>query len=88
MTLQVKSPHASVYTPGAGPEEEIRLVTDGIVLEDMIVEETYEGPRMESDGEGGYKITQQFVKDMTAAFKLQKKLHRRFAFQILIEVRI
>lgn len=70
-----------------GPEEEIKLVTDSIVLEDIVVEENYDGPRMESDGEGGYRVTRQFVKDMIEAFRNQKKIHRRFAFQICIQVR-
>lgn len=38
------------------------------------------------DGAGGYVITEEFVKDMLKEFKEQRLIHRRFAFQILLEV--
>jgi hypothetical protein len=38
------------------------------------------------DGAGGYVITEQFVKDMLAEFKEQRLIHKRFAFQILLQV--
>lgn len=38
------------------------------------------------DGAGGYVITEEFVKDMLYEFKEQRLIHRRFAFQILLEV--
>jgi hypothetical protein len=39
------------------------------------------------DGNGGYVITEQFVKDMLTEFKDQRLIHKRFAFQILLQVR-
>lgn len=38
------------------------------------------------DGNGGYVITEQFVKDMLTEFKEQRLIHKRFAFQILLQV--
>lgn len=38
------------------------------------------------DGAGGYVITEDFVKAMLQEFKEQRLIHRRFAFQILLEV--
>ena len=35
----------------------------------------------------GYQIDRQFVEDMIEAFREQKRLHRRFAFQIILQVR-
>lgn len=38
------------------------------------------------DGAGGYVITLDFVKEMLETFKEEKLIHRRFAFQILLQV--
>jgi hypothetical protein len=40
------------------------------------------------DGAGGYVITEDFVLAMLAEFKEQRLIHRRFAFQILLQVRL
>jgi hypothetical protein len=39
------------------------------------------------DGAGGYVITEQFLKDMLQEFKEQRLIHKRFVFQILLQVR-
>eukprot|EP00246_Nothoceros_aenigmaticus_P000688 TRINITY_DN10928_c0_g2_i1.p1 TRINITY_DN10928_c0_g2~~TRINITY_DN10928_c0_g2_i1.p1 ORF type:complete len:483 (+),score=75.78 TRINITY_DN10928_c0_g2_i1:96-1544(+) len=46
------------------------------------VEETYEGPRIEGD-----QVTLDFVKEMMDAFKNQRSIHKRYAFQILLQIR-
>ena len=59
----------------------------------MAVEPSYSGPRMDDVadgggfGGGGYAISQRFVEEMLEAFKEQRLIHRRFAFQILLEAR-
>eukprot|EP00879_Flechtneria_rotunda_P029175 GHRR01031455.1.p1 GENE.GHRR01031455.1~~GHRR01031455.1.p1 ORF type:complete len:204 (+),score=62.35 GHRR01031455.1:241-852(+) len=68
------------------PDSEITHVSETIDLSMMPVEESYTGPRMADDGAGGYKITEEFVLAMLAEFKAQRLIHRRFAFQILLEV--
>ena len=47
----------------------------------IVVEGSYEGPRLEGE------ITPDFMKDMMAWFKDQKKLHRKYAFQIILGVK-
>lgn len=37
------------------------------------------------DGEGGYVLTAEFVGEMMEAYRQQKSIHRRFAFQIILE---
>ena len=34
----------------------------------------------------GYQLTQKFIEDMLTEFKGQRKIHKRFAFQIILEV--
>lgn len=58
---------------------------DAVHLEDIDVEPSYSGPRMESDGSGGYRLTLDFVKAMLEEFKEQRLVHRRFILQILLE---
>ena len=67
-----------------------------IVLDDIVVEESYTGPKMERQaaegGEGGeeaaadrYVLTRAFVLEMIEEFKQQGKVHRRFLSQIILE---
>ena len=58
---------------------------DAVHLEDIYVEASYTGPRMDSDGENEYRLTLDFVKAMLEYFKEQKLVHRRFILQILLE---
>eukprot|EP00775_Hariotina_reticulata_P007235 gene7235-7448_t len=71
----------------ATPDSEITHVSDTIDLSTMPVEDSYAGPRMQEDGAGGYVITLDFVKEMLETFKEEKLIHRRFAFQILLQAR-
>ncbi|KAI8470533.1 MAG: phosphatase 5-like protein [Monoraphidium minutum] len=56
-------------------ESEITHVSDTIDLSTM------------EDGSGGYVMTREFVVAMMEEFKQQRLIHRRFAFQILLEAR-
>lgn len=69
------------------PDSEITHVSDTIDLSTMPVEDSYKGPRMQEDGAGGYTITEEFVLAMLEEFKEQRLIHRRFAFQILLQAR-
>ena len=62
-------------------EEVKKSVSETIDVESMGVEESYSGPRLE---EG--KVTLAFMKELMETFKKQGKLHRKFAFQILLDV--
>jgi serine/threonine-protein phosphatase 5 len=65
-------------------EEKTASVSDSIDVESMPVEDKYEGPRLE----GGTKVTEEFVNQLLEHYKAQKLLHRRYAFQILLDTRI
>nr|XP_015196437.1 PREDICTED: serine/threonine-protein phosphatase 5-like [Lepisosteus oculatus] len=63
-------------------DEHKRSVVDSLDIENMMIEDEYTGPKLE-DG----KVTLQFMKEMMAWFKEQKKLHRKCAYQILVQVK-
>lgn len=65
--------------------EDTTSALDSICLEDIVVEDSYKGPRMDSDGEGGYRLTRDFVVAMLEEFKEQRMVHRRFLLQIMLE---
>mmetsp|Transcript_7020 Transcript_7020/g.19312 ORF Transcript_7020/g.19312 Transcript_7020/m.19312 type:complete len:512 (-) Transcript_7020:41-1576(-) len=94
--------------------EDTTTALSNIVLDDITVEESYAGPRMElyarnvsdatdatdandvgesngrdggsGDGDGPrYKLTLEFVMDMIEEFRQQRKVHRRFLTQIILE---
>ena len=62
-------------------EEVKKSVAESIDIESMGVEEKYDGPRLE-----GGKVTLQFMKSLMETYKNQGKLHRRYAFQMLLDV--
>lgn len=55
---------------------------EGLNIDDMTVEESYDGVRLEKDG-----ITQEFIDDMIQRFKTGKKIHKKYAFKIVKAVR-
>ncbi|XP_064599585.1 serine/threonine-protein phosphatase 5-like [Liolophura sinensis] len=60
-----------------------KSVAEQIDLESMAIEDEYEGPEME---EGG-KVTGEFMTQLMLTFKDQKKLHRKYAYQILLQAK-
>jgi hypothetical protein len=50
------------------------------------VEDSYKGPCMEGDDSSGYRVTLPFVEAMMEEFREQRLVHRRFAFEIVIQV--
>lgn len=60
-----------------------RSVVESIQLETMPVEEKYDGCRWEDDA----PLTLEFVKDMMDRFEKEKKIHKRYAYRILLEVK-
>jgi len=62
-------------------EENRKSVADSIDLESMPVEDKYTGPRISESG-----IDLNFMKDLMECYKSQGQLHRRYAFQILLEI--
>ena len=54
---------------------------DSINLDSMSVEEKYDGPRLESEGDKPV-VTLDFMTKLMAYYKDRKTLHRRYAFQV------
>nr|CAD7454075.1 unnamed protein product [Timema tahoe] len=59
-----------------------KSIADSINLENMVIEDEYLGPKLE-DG----KVTEQFMKDLMESYKKQGKLHRKYAYKILLDVK-
>uniref|UniRef100_A0AAQ5X1I0 Serine/threonine-protein phosphatase n=1 Tax=Amphiprion ocellaris TaxID=80972 RepID=A0AAQ5X1I0_AMPOC len=63
-------------------DETKKSVVDSLDIENMTIEDDYVGPKLE-DG----KVTLKFMKEMMDWFKDQNKLHRKCAYQILVQVK-
>ncbi|GBP17933.1 hypothetical protein EVAR_7926_1 [Eumeta japonica] len=57
-------------------------IADSINLDAMTIEDEYEGPALE-DG----KVNLKFIVDLMEHYKQQKKLHKKYAYKILIDVK-
>ncbi|XP_045453104.1 serine/threonine-protein phosphatase 5 [Melitaea cinxia] len=57
-------------------------IAETINLDAMTIEDEYEGPSLE-DG----KVTLKFIKDLMEYYKAQKKLHKKYAYKILLDVK-
>ena len=68
----------------AVPDADAVPVAERVDLASMPVEPSYDGPRMEGDDDKGYTISKKFVEEMVEAFRQQKKVHKRFAFEIVL----
>eukprot|EP01134_Creolimax_fragrantissima_P005817 CFRG5817T1 len=58
-----------------------KSVVEDLDVDSMRVDDSYDGPRM-IDG----KVSVEFVEEMKTFFKNEKRLHRKFVYQILIQV--
>jgi len=63
-------------------EESKKSMAESIDVEAMQVEDKYDGPRLGS----GSKVTKEFMEELMETYKKQGKLHRKFAFQILLDI--
>ncbi|XP_053614016.1 serine/threonine-protein phosphatase 5 [Plodia interpunctella] len=57
-------------------------IADSINLDAMTIEDEYVGPALE-DG----KVTMKFITELMEYYKQQKKLHKKYAYKILIDVK-
>lgn len=64
-------------------EEKSTSIAESINVEAMLVEDKYTGPRLEDQT----KVTVEFVNQLLDYYRNQKVLHRRYAFQILLDIR-
>nr|SVE78147.1 EOG090X03S1 [Daphnia lumholtzi] len=58
-----------------------KSVSESINIDSMAIESSYPGPHLVNG-----KVTLEFMLELLDAYKDQKKLHRKYAFQILLEV--
>ncbi|XP_044731006.1 serine/threonine-protein phosphatase 5 [Chrysoperla carnea] len=63
-------------------EETKRSVAESINLDAMTIEDEYKGPELE-DG----KVTLKFMKELMETYKNQGKLHRKYAYKILLDIK-
>ncbi|KAF5307221.1 hypothetical protein FQR65_LT00737 [Abscondita terminalis] len=63
-------------------EDVKRNIADSIDLDAMTIEHEYNGPELE-DG----KVTLQFMKDLMDLYRKQGKLHRKYAYKILLDIK-
>lgn len=63
-------------------DEHKRSVVDSLDIENMTIEDEYSGPKLD-DG----KVTLTFMKELMQWYKDQKKLHRKCAYQILVQAK-
>jgi|UniRef100_A0A7S4FNT6 serine/threonine-protein phosphatase 5 len=61
--------------------EETQPVSQTIKLDDIVVSDSYAGPRLEGD------ITKEFVLELMSHLKEQKSLHKKYAIKIMLEAR-
>ncbi|XP_046401818.1 serine/threonine-protein phosphatase 5 [Ischnura elegans] len=59
-----------------------KCVADSIDLDKMAIEDDYVGPVLE-DG----KVTLNFMEELMECYKNQKKLHRKYAYKILLDIK-
>ncbi|XP_012246881.1 serine/threonine-protein phosphatase 5 [Bombus vosnesenskii] len=63
-------------------EENKKNIADMINLEAMAIEDEYTGPKLEDE-----KVTLQFMQDLLVWYKEQNKLHRKYAYKILLDIK-
>lgn len=59
-----------------------KSVADTVNLDSIVVEESYDGPRLSEDG-----MTKEFIEELIERFRNQKKIHKKYAYRILLEVK-
>eukprot|EP00249_Psilotum_nudum_P021502 c28129_g1_i1 orf=695-2140(-) len=62
--------------------DERHSIAESLDFSSIEVEDTYDGARLEGDN-----VTLEFITKMMDDFKKQKNIHKRYAFQILLQVR-
>jgi len=64
-------------------EETTKSVADSLDIESMTIEDKYDGPRLHDDK----KVTLEFMEKLLQHYKDRQLLHRRYAFQMLLDIR-
>ena len=64
-------------------EETTKSVADSLDIESMTIEDKYDGPRLHDDK----NVTLEFMEKLLQHYKDRQLLHRRYAFQMLLDIR-
>jgi len=64
-------------------ESKTKSVCDDLHLEAMVIESDYSGPSLKD----GKVVTEEFVTELLKFLKDQKKLHKKYAYEILVQVK-
>ncbi|CAH0746971.1 unnamed protein product [Bemisia tabaci] len=59
-----------------------RSIADSINFESMTIEDDYSGPALDNG-----KVTKTFMEELLRTYKDQKKLHKKYAYSILLQVK-
>ncbi|KAG8223861.1 hypothetical protein J437_LFUL005424 [Ladona fulva] len=59
-----------------------KSIADSINLDQMVIEDDYTGPNLED-----WKVTLEFMESLMECYKNQKKLHRKYAYKILLDIK-
>ncbi|KAK6635261.1 Serine/threonine-protein phosphatase 5 [Polyplax serrata] len=62
--------------------DDTKSIADSIDLENIVIEDEYTGPKLENG-----KVTLEFMNCLMQHYKEQKKLHRKYAYKILVDVK-
>ncbi|XP_025423474.1 serine/threonine-protein phosphatase 5 [Sipha flava] len=62
--------------------EDSKSVSEQIDIESMSIEDDYNGPCLEND-----KVTLDFMKELIKTYREQGKLHKKYAYKILLDVK-
>ena len=70
-------------------DEKATSIAENLDMESMIVEDKYDGPRLSLASEISEvsKVTVDFMDQLLEHYRDQKLLHRKYAFQILLDAR-
>jgi len=60
----------------------VKLASETTDLKNVVVEESYDGPRLSDSGE----VTLEFVLAVIEHFRDQKRLHRKYVYTILLQI--
>uniref|UniRef100_A0A6B2L3D0 Serine/threonine-protein phosphatase T n=1 Tax=Arcella intermedia TaxID=1963864 RepID=A0A6B2L3D0_9EUKA len=77
-----KAIRSAKFAAAISMEHDKRSAFENVDFETMVVEPEYDGPHLENG-----KVTLEFVQKLVEHFKNQKNLHKKYCWQILVEVK-
>ncbi|XP_066911519.1 serine/threonine-protein phosphatase 5-like [Clytia hemisphaerica] len=75
--------HQQAFAQAIAVDDNKVSLVESLDLESMTIESTYEGPSLDEDG----KVTKEFMDKLLPYLKNQKKIHKKCAYQILVNIK-